>query len=361
MNVEGQETNGEVLSAKVLIIGGGAWGTALACHCARAGHATTIWARETEVVESINSVNENTTFLKGCALPVSLKATSNLEAAIAENVLILTVIPTPFVHATLKPVSHLFTKDHIICSCSKGIENNSLETLDKILLRSLPEAIHNRLCFLSGPSFAVEVARENPTAVTIASADENLAIQVQRLMSTEKFRCYRTTDVVGVEICGALKNVLAIACGMNDGLNYGHNGRAALITRGLVEITKIGVALGAQSATFSGLSGMGDIVLTCCGDLSRNRTVGFRIGKGETIEDIQASMTAYPEGVLTTKSVYNLVHGGSNPLLNNVETPIIDGVYKVLYNNEDPKDIVKQIMTRPLKQEEPTFLTASKY
>ncbi|CAK0748951.1 hypothetical protein CVIRNUC_001873 [Coccomyxa viridis] len=292
---------------KIGVIGGGAWGTALAMH-ASLRHDTVVYARETEVVEAINdpSIRENTTFLKGYKVPEGLRATNSMAEAVQRSEIILMVVPTQFVARTMTDMAKLLQPHQIVVSCTKGISVDSLETVNQILTRVLPEALHTRLAYLSGPSFAAEVANGNPTAVTIASKDDEVASRVQDLLSTNRFRCYRTTDVQGVELGGALKNVLAIGCGISDGLGFGCNGRAALITRGLAEMTRLAVALGAHPLTMQGLAGMGDLVLTCTGDLSRNRTVGIRLGKGEQLKDIIDSMKAVAEGVLTSKSTHQL-------------------------------------------------------
>lgn len=330
----------------VAVLGGGAWGTALAAHAARQGHSTVLWAREEAVVNSINGTqHENTTFLPGVTLPEELKATTDMKAAVTDAEVILMVIPTPFVASTLAPLATLLQPHQILVSCTKGILNDTLETPNHILTRVLPETLHGRLAYLSGPSFAAEVAAGMPTVVTIASTDDSVAARAQGLLSTPRFRCYRTTDVVGVEMGGALKNVLAIACGISDGLGFGNNGRAALITRGLAEMTRLAVASGANPLTMSGLAGMGDLVLTCTGDLSRNRTVGLRIGKGETLEAIAASMKAVAEGVLTSRSAHNLA------MKLGVECPIISGIYRVIHERADPKTVVHQVMSRNLRPE----------
>jgi glycerol-3-phosphate dehydrogenase len=273
---------------KITVIGGGAWGTALAIHAARMGHDTLLWARETEVVEGINGPDkENKLFLKGFKVPENLKATGDAAAAVEHGELLLTVIPTPFLAVTLKPLKDKFRPDQIIISCTKGIQNETLETPDQILQRVLPEALHSRLAFLSGPSFAAEVAAEQPTCVTIASTDQAVAARAQTMLSTPRFRCYRTSDV----------------------------------------------------------RGMGDLVLTCTGDLSRNRTVGLRIGKGEKLEDIIKSMNAVAEGVLTSKSAYNLAHKL------NVDTPIVEGIYRVIHGGADPVQVVTEVMSRDLREE----------
>ncbi|KAK9820514.1 hypothetical protein WJX72_011174 [[Myrmecia] bisecta] len=341
---------------KVAVIGGGAWGTALAMHCAQMGHDTLLWAREAEVVRDVNGErHENTTYLKGVKCPESLRATSDIDEAVRHGEMLLMVIPTPFVASTMALIADKLRPDQILVSCTKGILNDTLETVNQILTRVLPASFHRRLAFLSGPSFAAEVARGLPSVVTIASEDDAVARRAQALLSTPRFRCYTTNDVAGVELGGALKNVLAIACGISDGLGFGNNGRAALITRGLVEITRLAVALGAHPLTMGGLAGMGDLVLTCTGDLSRNRTVGLRIGRGEKLPEIIQSMTAVAEGVLTSRSAYNL----SKKL--NVECPIIEGIYKVIHEGVDPNQMVTEVMSRDLRSEvDPEVMEAAR-
>jgi glycerol-3-phosphate dehydrogenase (NAD(P)+) len=331
--------------ARISVLGGGAWGTALGLHCGRKGHDVLIWAREQNVVDAINTQHENSVFFKGHRLPENVKASADANEVVAYGELILTVIPTPFVERVMKPLAEHIKDHQIIVSCTKGILNETLETPDSILKRVLPARLHSRLAFLSGPSFAAEVAKNNPTAVTIASENESVGIRVQELLSTSRFRCYTTSDVVGVELGGALKNVLAIACGISDGLGFGSNGRAALITRGLDELTQLAVKCGASPLTLSGLSGIGDIILTCTGDLSRNRTVGIRLGKGESLDDIMNDMTAVAEGVLTSRAAFHLAQKMQ------IECPVIHGIYKVIHENAEPLKVVEENMSRPLKPE----------
>lgn len=333
------------LSRRVTVLGGGAWGTALALHCARKGHEVQLWAREKEVVEGINGEHENVVFFQGFKLPDNLKATQDIHKAANHGDLILVVIPTPFVEKVLTGIIGDLNRGQILCSCTKGILNETLETPDQILKRVLPLELHGRLAFLSGPSFAAEVGQGQPTAVTIASAHETIAIEVQEIMSTVRFRCYTSQDVVGVEFGGALKNVLAIACGISDGLGFGCNARAALMTRGLDELSRLAVKCGANPLTMSGLSGVGDLILTCTGDLSRNRSVGIRIGKGEKLDEITKSMAAVAEGVLTSKSAHLLAQKVG------VECHVIEGIYKVIYENANPLEVVASNMSRPLKPE----------
>ncbi|KAL6752718.1 NAD-dependent glycerol-3-phosphate dehydrogenase [Haematococcus lacustris] len=340
---------------QVGVLGGGAFGTAMAIHCARKGHAVTLWALEQEVVDSLNGPErENLMYFKGHKAPPGLRATRVMQEAVRGSAMILAVIPTQFVGRTMLQVAQELQPDQIVVSCSKGITTDTLETVDEVLKRVLPPAIRSCLAFLSGPSFAAEVAAELPSAVTIASHDECTASRAQQLLSTPRFRCYRTADVEGVELCGALKNVLAIGCGISDGLQFGNNGRAALITRGTYEITKLAVAKGGNPLTMSGLAGMGDIVLTCTGDLSRNRTVGLRLGRGEKLEAVQASMNAVAEGVPTARAAYALA------CKLGVECPVLEGIFRVIHEGADPASVVLEAMSRDLKPEvEPAVMAAA--
>ncbi|MEW5296797.1 MAG: hypothetical protein WDW38_007564 [Sanguina aurantia] len=341
-------------AAKVGVLGGGAWGTALAIHCARAGHHTTIWAMELEVVAAINGPDHtNGVFLPGHPCPSSLTATDDMAAVLSSSDVLLMVIPTQFVEGTMAKVAHLLRPEHILVSCAKGITMDTLETVNEVLRRVVPASIAGRLAYLSGPSFAAEVAAGLPAAVTVAAENEGIAAQIQMLLSTPRFRCYRTTDVIGVEVGGALKNVLAIACGISDGLKFGNSARAALITRGLYELTKIAVAKGGNALTCSGLAGVGDLVLTCTGDLSRNRTVGLRLGRGERLADITASMKAVAEGVPTARAAFALARKLG------VECPVIEGIYRVVHEGADPAEVVLSTMQRELKPEiEPEVMAA---
>mmetsp|Transcript_5659 Transcript_5659/g.14445 ORF Transcript_5659/g.14445 Transcript_5659/m.14445 type:complete len:362 (-) Transcript_5659:150-1235(-) len=328
------------------ILGGGAWGTALAIHCARMGHTARLWCLEQEVAESINSEHENKLYLPGVKCPEGLTASTDKHEVVKQSKLLLMVIPTPFVASTMKDLADVLRpEDQMLVSCTKGILNDTLETVNEILERVLPPAFHSRLSYLSGPSFAAEVATGQPTAVTIAAKDEEVGIFVQSMLSTPKFRCYRTTDVVGVELGGSLKNVLAIACGMSDGVGFGNNIRAALITRGNNEIVRLALEKGANPHTMSGLAGVGDLVLTCTGEQSRNRTVGLRLGQGETLEQVMSSMKAVAEGVLTSRSANALAEKLG------VDCPIINGIYRVIHGGEDPKKVTEEVMSRDLRFE----------
>ena len=344
---EQQSANGERREVRVGVIGAGAWGMALAIHAARIGHPTVIWARETDVVADINDNRVNSVFLPGFTVPDKLSASTDLESVVANADLILSVVPTPYVGRVIGSVAHVFREDQVLVSCSKGIENETLETVDEILEHALPRKLHGNLAYLSGPSFAKEVAAQSPTAVTVASHMPWVGREVQTLLSSNRFRCYTTRDVVGVEMGGALKNVMAICVGAGDGLGFGHNVRAGLITRGLAEITRMAVRKGADPLTLQGLAGMGDLVLTCTGDLSRNRTVGVRLGKGETLEEIQRGAVTVAEGVLTSRSAWML----AQQLGVGERVPIIEQAYRVLYEGKNLATALEDLMSRPLKDE----------
>lgn len=329
----------------VNVIGAGSYGTSLALHIARKGYPVKIWAYEKEVVDDINNNHINSLFLPNFKLPENLQATSDLAECVSQADMIISVMPTPHIAGIMEQIVPHLKKYIPIVSCSKGIENSSLEIPSEIIERVIPEEYHYYLCFLSGPSFAKEVAAGLPTAVSLASKNMRLANRVQKVISDKKFRVYTTNDIVGVEFCGALKNVVAIAAGASDGLGYGFNTRAALITRGLNEITRIATKKGANPLTMLGLAGMGDLVLTCTGELSRNRTVGFKIGQGEKLEDILNSMRMVAEGVLTSQSAYQL----SQKL--HIENPIIEQIYHVLHEGRSPGQAVEELMTRELKTE----------
>jgi glycerol-3-phosphate dehydrogenase (NAD(P)+) len=335
-----------VNSPRVAVVGAGSWGTALASLLAKQGHAVTIWSFETEVVEQIRDGGENTKYLPGVALPQALGASSDLEATVASADFVLSVSPSQFVHRVMSDVAELIPDEAIVISASKGIELSTLRTMDEVLGDLLSPAQMAGFTVLSGPSFAKEVALESPTAVVAASHRPEAAKRVQELFQTPYFRVYTNPDVIGVELGGALKNVIAVAAGAGAGAGLGHNTLAALITRGLAEIKRLGLAMGAQPATFSGLAGMGDLVLTCNGELSRNRTVGFRLGRGESLDSILGEMTAVAEGVKTAESVRDLAARYG------VEMPISEEVYGMLVLGRTPEEALRNLMERDPKPEE---------
>lgn len=330
---------------KIGVIGGGSWGTALAKLLADQGFDVLMWCFEPELVEAINQTHENTMYLPGFTLPGSLRATHDPEEAVVGKELILSVPPSHVLRQVLAPLGDKIPDCTPIVSATKGIENETLMLVSDIMEDVLPARLHPYLAYLSGPSFAREVAGRKPTAVTIASYNHKLARHVQEVFSTDRFRAYTTSDVPGVEIGGAVKNVIAIAAGAVSSMDLGHNALAGMITRGLNEITRVGVKLGANPLTLSGLAGMGDLVLTCTGGLSRNRMVGEKLGQGMTLTQILAEMNMVAEGIKTSRSVYNL------SLKLGVEMPIAHQVYQVIYEDKPTQQAVADLMARDLKPE----------
>ncbi|MDH3544475.1 MAG: NAD(P)-dependent glycerol-3-phosphate dehydrogenase, partial [Desulfuromonadales bacterium] len=271
---------------KIGVIGAGSWGTTLANVLAKKGHDVTLWVYEADLAKRLQETGVNDLYLDGITLSSKLAYTNDLSEAAQNSQLILLVSPSQVMRHVLKDLKAYIPEDCLLVSAAKGIENGTLLTMSEVLQEVLGEQVAKRSAFLSGPSFAREVAAEQPTAVTVAAVNPEVAHRVQEIFSTDYFRVYTNQDVVGVEIGGAMKNVIALAAGVGDGLGFNHNARAALITRGLVEISRLGEAKGAQEATFSGLAGMGDLVLTCTGDLSRNRSVGIELGKGRKLDEI---------------------------------------------------------------------------
>ncbi len=327
------------------VIGAGAWGTALAHLMATKGDSVTIWAYEPEVVEEINEHHENRTYLPGIELPPNLSATGDLAAAVTGRDLVVSVVPSHVLREVMGQVAPHLPQGVPIVSATKGIENRTLMTMSEVIEDVLPMVYHPMLAFLSGPSFAREVGMLQPAAVSVASRFEKLAEQVQRMMASPYFRIYSSNDVAGVELGGALKNVIAIAAGAASGLGLGTNTGAALITRGLAEISRLAVHRGANPLTLAGLSGMGDLVLTCTGKLSRNRSVGESLGQGKILVDIVRDMRQVAEGVKTAKSVYNLARREE------IEMPICNMVYRMLYEDLAVPEAVVGLMTRKLKRE----------
>ncbi len=329
----------------MVILGAGSWGTALGKLLAEKGRRVKLLARRKEVVEAINRRQENPFYLPKIKLPPHLSATEDPKI-LKEASLIVFAIPSHALRKTLLNLRDFFGKNPVpLVSTIKGIEEESLATMSQVIRETLPNIWHPYYTILSGPSFAEEVAKGLPTAVTIAGFEEDTTQAVQESFATDYFRTYRSLDVLGVELAGALKNVVAIAAGIADGLNFGLNARAALITRGLAEISRLGVKMGANPLTFSGLAGLGDLVLTCTGSLSRNRTVGLRLGRGERLADILNSMTQVAEGIRTTASARALAQKQG------VEMPICEAVYRVLYQGEDPRQMARDLLTRRLKEE----------
>ncbi len=330
---------------RVAVIGGGSWGTALASRLAANGHDTLLWAYEVELAEEINASHTNSLFLPGINLHPDLVCTSNLQEAVSGRGLILLVTPVQVLRGVLKQLAPIIPTDAIIANASKGIELETLLTVSQVCTELLGDNTLSRYVALSGPTFAREVAEGLPSLIVAASRSEASARRVQAAFSCPALRVYTNSDVIGVELGGAVKNVIAIAAGICDGLGFGHNARAALITRGLAEMNRLGQAMQAQAATFSGLAGMGDLVLTCTGDLSRNRTVGFKLGQGMKLADILAEMRMVAEGVKSAESIYHL----SRRL--GVEMPIVEKTYQILHEDKPARQAVTELMARDLKAE----------
>ncbi len=330
---------------KIGVIGAGSWGTTLADLLAKKGHEVTLWAYEAELVADMRTGRENSMYLPGIRLADNLAFTGSLVDAVRGKDLLLFVVPSQALRSVLKETIAHISPESIIVSASKGIEVGTLKLVSQIYEELLPPALYRRFAVLSGPSFAREVAAEMPTAVVAAAEDDVVAKKVQDVFTCGFFRVYTNGDVTGVELGGAVKNVIAIAAGIADGLGFGCNTRAALITRGLAEIARLGLALGAKGETFAGLAGMGDLVLTCTGDLSRNRTVGIQLGQGRLLADILGEMRMVAEGVKTTESTCLLAQRLG------VEMPIASKVHEILYADRPARTAVMELMTRDLKAE----------
>jgi glycerol-3-phosphate dehydrogenase (NAD(P)+) len=328
------------------IVGGGSWGTALAKALAEKGESVRLWMRSVAAADTLQRTRENFRYLPGVHLPAEVEGTADLRHALDGADLALVVVPSHVLRATVRAMVAAGLPDGApIVSATKGIECDTLALMSEVLEQELPSARRGGLAYLSGPSFATEVARGLPAAIVLASRDDRLAHELQHRFSSERLRSYANDDVVGVEVGGALKNVIAIAAGAVDGLGIGHNARAAMITRGLAEIARLAMAKGGNALTLAGLAGLGDLVLTCTGEASRNRTVGFELGRGRKLDDILAGMTQIAEGVRTAKSAHLLGRELG------VELPITGEVYRVLYEGKSVREAVTTLMTRTLVRE----------
>ncbi|MEE2829110.1 MAG: NAD(P)H-dependent glycerol-3-phosphate dehydrogenase [Myxococcota bacterium] len=328
----------------VAVLGAGSFGTALSSVLLENGHRVTMWCFEDGHAEEVNRSGRNTRYQEDHPLP-GLLATSSVAEAVGGKDLVLFVSPSHVTRRVAQEAAPHLAPTAIVVCATKGIEEGG-ETMDEVLREELPAALHSRLAYLSGPSFAFEVLARRPTAVVVASRSDEVAKAAQQAFANSVFRAYTTHDVVGVELGGAVKNIMAIAAGLSDGLDFGHNTRAAVITRGLAEMSRLGVELGAEPLTFMGLAGMGDLVLTCTGDLSRNRTVGKRLASGMSLDEVTASLGGQvAEGVKTTVSTRALATRLG------LEMPIVDAVHSILHEGVDPRTAVAQLMGRPLKRE----------
>ncbi len=325
----------------ITVIGAGSWGTTLACLLSDKGYDVTLWAFEKDLVDEINQTRINSIYLPDVTIPDNLKVTNNIEEALKKARYVVNAVPAQYTRLVFKEAAACLNNEAVIISVSKGIERGTLLTVSSIL----KEMTKHPVTVLSGPSFAKEVIKKLPTAVTLATGDINTGIVLQEIFNTQYFRVYTHDDIIGAEMGGALKNVMAIAAGIAESLGLGNNARASLITRGLIEMTRLAVAIGARERTFSGLSGIGDLVLTCTSPLSRNYTVGMKLGQGLKLKEILGLTKSVAEGVATAESAYAL----SQKYL--IEMPIIEQVYKILYEDKDPSLAVKDLMERSLKSE----------
>ncbi|MDP2940900.1 MAG: NAD(P)H-dependent glycerol-3-phosphate dehydrogenase [Candidatus Omnitrophota bacterium] len=327
----------------VAVLGDGGWGTTLSILLQRKGHRITLWGAFSENVSRMRKHRRNDKFLPGVNIPARIEITGDLKSAVGEKTLIIFAIPSQYLRGVLKKIKNFsFPEQAIFLSVTKGIEGGTLKRMSQVIHEELGRV---KLAVLSGPTIAREVAHQLPTTAVIAARDVSLRKYLQDIFATERFRVYTNADVAGVELGGSLKNIIAIACGISDGLEFGTNTKAAILSRGLAEISRLGRAMGANAGTFSGLSGLGDLVTTCVSPYSRNRYVGEQIGRGKSLRQIQGGMQMVAEGVPTAKSAYAL------SLRYKVDMPITREVYRVLFKNKSPLAAVKELMNRQKKEE----------
>lgn len=327
------------------VLGSGSWGTALAIQLARSGDDVWVWSRTEAAASTIQSSRENARYLPGISLPEGLTFSADMPDVLRDADVVVVAVPSQSVRAVMTVAGPSIAPHAVVCCASKGVENGSLLTMAEVLEAVLPDVLHSRICALAGPSFAREVAEGRPTAVVVASHDAKAADVVAEAFHGGAFRAYHTDDVVGAELGGALKNVIAIATGVADGIGAGLNARAALITRGLAEIGRLAVHRGANPLTLAGLAGMGDLVLTCTGDLSRNRRVGLGLGAGQTLEEILEDLGQVAEGVMTTQSARNLGRSAG------VDMPITEEMYRMLYEGKPVPEVLRDLLGRERKAE----------
>lgn len=334
------------MTRPVAIIGAGAWGTALAIQAARAGHAPRLWVFEPELLALLRETHENPWYLPGVRLPDAVTAVGTLAEAAAGVNLVIVAVPSHVARHVVTDLAPYLEGAVRVVSAAKGIEDERLARMSEVLTEVLPERQRSRIAVLSGPTFALEVAQGRPTAAVLASADPGLGRELQGALATPTFRLYTQRDVIGVELGGALKNVMAIAAGIADGLDLGLNARAALLTRGLAEITRLGVALGAHARTFAGLAGLGDLILTCTGPLSRNRSLGLALAQGSSLGEWQAGTRAVAEGVRTARAALELARRVG------IEVPITAEVGAVLFGGKSPRAALSSLLSREARPEE---------
>jgi glycerol-3-phosphate dehydrogenase (NAD(P)+) len=330
---------------KVAVIGAGSWGTALALAAARGGREVVLWARRADAADALEREHENVAYLPGARFPENLRTTVSLGEAVDGAGIVVSVVPSHVSRTVVRNMREFLGREAVLVNATKGIENDTLMRMSEVAADELGHTVLGRYVALSGPSFAAEVARGVPTAVVAASQSDEAAVLVQRALSTSTFRIYTNDDVVGVELGGSLKNVIAIATGGVVGLGFGHNSVAAIITRGLAEMTRLAVRMGGRVETLAGLAGLGDLVLTCTGDLSRNRQVGVELGRGRVLAEILGGMREVAEGVKTTRAAWELGRRSA------VELPITNAVYSLLYEGGAARDMADALMGRPLRRE----------
>jgi len=331
--------------SRLSLFGAGSWGTALAAHLGAAGREVVLWARRTEAARQLHDTRRNPSYLPDVELPPSVHVTADLEEAAQASSLWGVAVPSQSLRSVAERLHHFSNEGQTVVSLAKGIENDTLLTMSQVLQEALPSVPKEQIGVLYGPSHAEEVAEGRPTTVVAAADQEEVARQIQQAFMTKRLRVYVNTDVIGVEIGGSAKNVLAIAAGISDGIGYGDNAKAALVTRGIAEIRRLGLALGAEPRTFSGLAGIGDLVVTCMSQHSRNRHLGEQIGKGMTLEEIVDDMDMVAEGVRTTVSIHGLAQRYD------LEMPITEAVHGILFEEKRPRDMVEELMTRSAKRE----------
>lgn len=327
------------------VVGAGSWGSAFALHLGRLRIRTALWIREREIFEELETQRRNSVFLPGLVFPDEVEYFTDIQEAVRPAEFVFVAVPSPFCRQVYSTMASALSAGQVVVSLTKGIEEGSLKRMTEVMKEIFYGFARPHLAVLSGPSFSKEVAEKHPTAVVIAAEELKIAQTIQRLVSNIYFRAYAGEDVVGVELAGAVKNIIALATGISDSLKFGHNSRAALITRGLAEMIRLGVKQGASKETYFGLAGIGDLVLTCTAKLSRNYHVGYDLGKGKPLSQILAATRMVAEGVTTTFSVRQLARR------ENIEMPISEEVYQILYKNKNPKESLRDLMSRGLKGE----------
>ena len=330
---------------KVTVLGAGSWGTTLALVLVEKGHQVILWTYKESQAEVLRTKRENPDFLPGIPLPPLLTIATDIEEACTDRNLIVAAVPAQFLRSVLERIRHLELSDTIICNVAKGIETSTLMTMSQVMLDVLEHERKENLAILSGPSHAEEVCRKTPTAVVAASFKHSTSKIVQEAFMTPYFRIYINDDILGVELGGAVKNVIAIAAGISDGAGFGDNTKAAIMTRGVYEITRLGVKMGARPITFAGLSGIGDLIVTCMSKHSRNRHVGEQVGKGRKLDDVVGEMLMVAEGVATSKAIHEL------SIKHRMDMPMASEVYKVLFEGKDPYTATYELMTRDARGE----------